>query len=61
LEHAIFLSPTLEDATTSTPASERAAAILYIKLLAIVVLPPLTSTPPPSERATAVDLDPASH
>jgi hypothetical protein len=28
--------------------------------LIIVVLPPLTSTPPPLERAAAINLDPTS-
>jgi hypothetical protein len=36
------------------------AAVLFLKLLVIVTLPLSTSTLPPSERAVAIDLDPAS-
>jgi hypothetical protein len=60
LEHAAASSSALEHAAASTLALERATTILFLKLLAIVTLPSSTSTPPPSEHAIVVDLDPAS-
>jgi hypothetical protein len=51
--------PTPEHATASSLSPQHAATILFLKLLVIVTLPPSTSTLPPSEHATAIDLDPA--
>jgi hypothetical protein len=59
LEHAAATSPSLEHTAALTPPSEHAADILFLKVLVIVVLPPLTFTLPPSEHAATVDLDPA--
>jgi hypothetical protein len=59
LEHTTALSPSLEHAAASTPPWEHAAAVLFLKLLVIVVPLPSTSILPPLERTATINLDPA--